>query len=389
MAYWDAAISTSVDGGQPVALHVRTPTSGWAMLVPVRVWARPGPRAHPAGGRGGLHVAPAVSSRHGAVLELQRAAGNRAVAGRLRLPVVQAQRDHPPIKDIAPAGTLDASAWATMHRQARTALAKGDGGTAESLYLRLLADVATVAGVTVLPGFDPKQIHVYRGSATGGLNLSLDRGDEPGHVGWVDAAGTFGVPLDFSKGVPAVQAGLMISPNAFNDEKAMSMRTIRHEMLHVRHRQITLDAVTKWDAAGRRPAFEKWVAKNAKRLRLSDADVALVQKGAHGGQVDTEVLAYVEGFMTEFHLSPPTKAGPSMAFFELLGAVETTKYFTWKQAHAKVKDEALSRLRDYYATLGSAHRQRWKEWVDDGVAKHGADKTGRKEFFAALATFVK
>ena len=58
------------------------------------------------------------------------------------------------------------------------------------------------------------------------------------------------------------------------------MRTIRHEMVHVRHRQITLDAVTKWDAAGRKPAFETWVAKNAKRLKLSDADVVLVQKGA-------------------------------------------------------------------------------------------------------------
>jgi hypothetical protein len=323
------------------------------------------------------------------VLQLQSTAGNRAVAGLLRPPVVQARRDHPPIKDLVPAGTLDASAWATMHGQAKTALAKGDEGTAESLYLRLLADAGTVAGVTVLAGFDPKQIHVYRGTAKAGLNLSLDRGDEPGHVGWVDAAGTFGVPLDFSKSVPAVQAGLMISPNAFHDEKTMSMRAIRHEMLHVRHRQITLDAITKWDAAGRRPAFEKWVPKNAKHLHLSDADVAVVQKGALGGEVDTEVLAYVEGFMTEFHLSPPTKAGSNMAFFELLGAVETTKFLTWKQAHEKVKDEALSRLRDYYDTLGSAHRQRWKQWVDDGVAKHGADKTGRKEFFAALSTFVK
>jgi hypothetical protein len=332
---------------------------------------------------------PAVGSRHGAVLDLQRTAGNRAVAGLLRTPVVQAQRDHPPIKDLVPAGTLDASAWTTVHRQAATALTEGDVSTAESLYLRLLADAAAVAGVTALPGFDPKQINVYRGTAKAGLNLTLDRGDKPGHTAWVDSAGKFGVPLDFSKGVPAVQAGLMISPNAFDDEKAMSMRTIRHEMVHVRHRQITLDAVAKWDAAGRQQTFGKWVAKNAKRLRLSDADVALVQKGALGGQVDTEVLAYVEGFMTEFSLSPPTKEGSRGAFVELLGAVETTKFFTWKQAHEKVKDEAMARLRDYYATLGKAHRQRWKEWVDDGVAQHSADKTGRKEFFAALATFVK
>src|SRR5262245_2720800 len=267
---------------------------------------RPRPRTQLAGRPSGHHVPPAVWSHHRGVLELQRAAGNRAVAGLLRPPVVQAQREHPPIKDIAPAGTLDASAWTALHRTASEALDNGDVSTAEASYLRLLADAATVADVTLLPGFDPKQINVFRGKAQAGLNLTLNRGDEPGHVGWVDTAGTFGVPLDFSTRVPAVQAGMMISPNAFSDEKALSMRTLRHEMLHVRHRQITLDAITKWDAAGRRPAFEKWVPANAKRLHLSAADVALVQKGARGGQVDTEVLAYVEGFMTEFHLAPPT-----------------------------------------------------------------------------------
>ena len=98
----------------------------------------------------------------------------------------------------------------------------------------------------------------------------------------------------------------------------------------------------------------------------------LVQQGAQGGQVNTEVLSYVEGFMTEFHLSPPTKAGTLMAFFELLGAASTSKYPTlWLQAHDTVKDEALSRLRDYDATLGSAHRRLWKEWVDEGVDKYG------------------
>ena len=117
----------------------------------------------------------------------------------------------------------------------------------------------------------------------------------------------------------------MISPGAFADDKAMSMRTIRHEMLHVRHRQITLAAATKWDADGRKKPFGTWVAKHAKRLKLSAADVILVQQGAQGGQVNTEVLSYVEGFMTELHLSPPTKAGTLMAFFELLGAASNVE----------------------------------------------------------------
>jgi hypothetical protein len=263
-----------------------------------------------------------------------------------------------------------------------------DVATAETLYVTLLTDAATVAGITILPGFDPTKIHVVKGSTAPGLNLSLDRGDEPGHVGWVDASGTL-VALDFKQGIPAVEVALTVSPSAFKDEKAMSMTTIRHEMLHARHRQMTMKAVTKWHNAGRKQGFEDWVAKQAKRLGLSDADVVLVQKGSRGGQVNTEVLAYVEGFMTQYHLSQPTRAGTAMAFFELLGAVETKKFLTWQQADPKVRDEAMARLKGYYATLGTAHQDRWKEWVADGVAKYGGDKTGRKEFFAALAAFVK
>jgi hypothetical protein len=353
----------------------------------VQVRVRPGSAVVHAGRHGARRAAPTVGSRHAAVLDLQRAAGNRAVAG-LVTPVVQAKRDFAPIKDLTPSGAIDSSTWTSTHQQARAALAKGDASTAESLYRQLYADAATIAGVATLPGFDPKQITVGR-SAKGGLNLSLDAGDKPGHTGWVDSGGTFGVPLDFSKGVPAVQVGLMVSPSAFKDDKELSMRTIRHEMVHAHHHVMTLDAIKRWDAAGRKPGFEAWVDKHAKDLHLSDVDLVMVKKVAVGGEVDTEVLGYVEGFMTEFHLAPATKAGSGAAFFELLGAVETSKYRTWQQANDKVKKEALARLQDYYGTLDAAHRKHWKDWVDDGVAKSGSDKTGRKEFYAALATFVK
>jgi hypothetical protein len=264
---------------------------------------------------------------------------------------------------------------------------QGRRGDGRSAVLVLLADAATVAGITVLPGFSPKQIHVVKGTTEGGLNLSLDRGDDPGHVGIVDASGKH-VALEFAKKVPAVHVALTISPGAFNDEKSLSLRTIRHEMLHVRHRQLTLAAIAEWHKAKRPDGFGKWVGKNAKRLKLSAADVVLVQQGAKGGQINTEVLAYVEGFMTEYHLTKPTKDGTAMAFFELLGAVETKKFLTWQGADQKVRDEATSRLKGYWSTLGPKHQERWKEWVVDGVAKSRADTTGRKEFFDALAVFV-
>jgi hypothetical protein len=354
------------------------------MLVPVQVRAPARPSAWP--DRRRRHLTPHRAPN--AVLELQRTAGNRAVVGLLAPVAVQRQPDHPPIKDVYPAGTLDAAAWTRTHQEAKAALAKGDAATAEAKYLVLLADAATVAGITILPGFSPTQINVVKGKTAGGLNLSLDRGDDPGHVGIVDASGTH-VALEFAKKVPAVEVALTISPRAFNDDKSLSLRTIRHEMLHARHRQMTLAAVAAWHKAKRPKPFGEWVGKNAKRLKLSDADVVLVQKGAEGGHINTEVLAYVEGFMTEFHLTKPTKAGTEMAFVELLGAVETTKFFTWKNADQKVRDEALARLKGYWATLGAQHQERWKEWVANGVAKNATNKDGRKEFFAALATFVK
>ena len=123
------------------------------------------------------------------------------------------------------------------------------------LYTQLLADAAAVAGITVLPGFDPKVINVIRGGKKApGLNLSLDPGDEPGHVGWVDASGTF-VALDLTKGLPAVNVGMTIGVGAFNADKAMSMRTIRHEMVHARHKVKQLDAITKWHTGSARGAW--------------------------------------------------------------------------------------------------------------------------------------
>jgi hypothetical protein len=330
----------------------------------------------------------APGGRHRAIVDLQQSAGNRAVVRLIQRDTVPTHQVQPPIKDLYASGTLDETAWKTLRRQAVAAAAKGDAAAIE-MYTRLFSDAATTAGVGGLPGFDPAKIHVFDGKAKPGLNLTLEQSGEPGHVAWVDAAGTFGVPFKFDKPLPAVGVGLMIAAQAFKDEKAMSMRTIRHEMVHVGHHLMTLDAIKKWDAAGRKQDFATWVSRNATQLQLSDVDLVLVTKGAVAGWVDTEVLAYVEGFMTEFHRSAPTKDGTAMAFFELLGAVETNKGYTWKQADPKVKREALTRLRSYLTTLDAPHRERWKTWVDDGVAKSSADKTGRKEFYAELATFVR
>jgi hypothetical protein len=54
--------------------------------------------------------------------------------------------------------------------------------------------------------------------------------------------------------------------------------------------------------------------------------------------------------MTDFHRGPATAAQAGPAFFELLGAVETRKLYTWAQTDPAVQVEALTRLREWHRT---------------------------------------
>ena len=83
-----------------------------------------------------------------------------------------------------------------------------------------------------------------------------------------------------------------------------------------------------------------------------------------GGSANTELLAYVEGFMTAFHLTPPPLPPQHALFIDLLGALETTKVDTWRSADEAVRDEALGRLHEYYCnTLDADHRAAFDAWV--------------------------
>jgi hypothetical protein len=325
-------------------------------VVQVQARARPDANAERASRRRGAPGAPVGGSRHGAVLELQRAAGNRAVASVLNAPVVQ--RDN-----------------------------GGDGETDETKYRKLLTDAATAAGLGSLAGFDPGQINRAeldkddnKGTAKPGLNLSLNRGSKAGHTGWVDDAGKYPVNLDLkhAEGVPKVGITMIITAGALLGDQSLAIATIRHEMVHVRHHLMTLDVLKKWDGKGGRRGFDKFLNNNQKRLHLSGLDRALIDEQADDLVSNTEVLGYVEGFMSQFNAKEPT----DLAFFELLGAVRS-KYENWAGAKPEVKDEAISRLRAFYATLDEKHQKRWKDWVNGDRAKH-RDDASRMKFYDRL-----
>jgi hypothetical protein len=317
------------------------------------------------------------------ILQLQRQAGNHAVVNLLQRDT-GSHRENPSVTDLHPAGTMDDAAWTSAYRAAVAA------GTADA-FRPLFRDIAVTARMGALPGFDLSSIPTTDGkTAQPGLNISMSTSDEPGHTGWVDKSGAFGTPLDLSKGVPDVTIAVILSPKALHAEKGLSLGTIRHEMVHVRHKMKVLDALRAWQASGRKSGFEEWLEGFAKKSKMSALDLALVKKGAKDAAANTEVLAYVEGFTNDFHRRRPTSGDAALSFFELLGAVETRRLYTWKQADPAVRQEALTRLREYHATLDADHQRLWKEWLDKQLAAVAAkDTTGRRAFLTELSAFVK
>ena len=153
-----------------------------------------------------------------------------------------------------------------------------------------------------------------------------------------------------------------------NADKGLSLHTVRHEMVHARHKLKVLEAVKDWQSlpVRGRPSFGDWLGQQTRKRKgaMSALDAVLIGKGVQDLAANTEVLAYVEGFVNSYHRRAPTLADSGPAFFELLGAVETDRLFTWAQADPAVKDEALTRLREYHATLDVPRQRLWKQWLD-------------------------
>jgi hypothetical protein len=352
-----------------------------------------------AGPAGRASTVPSPAAR---LLQLQQQAGNRAVVQLLQRQVrgaravpsggvqrkVGSHRENPDIATLQPAGTLDESGWTAAYRAARAK-------PSAQAYQPLVRDVALTAGMDGLgSGFVPGTVPVSDGTtAQPGLNLSLDTSGEAGSTGWVDGKGAFGVPTPGGSSGPLdVAVAIILTPKALAADKGLSLRAARHEMVHARHKAKVLAALRAWRAlpARGRPSFETWLGQQGTKTKdpASALDVALIKAGAQDAAADTEVLGYVEGFLTDYHRRAATMAQAGPAFFELLGAVETRKIYTWGHAAPAVRTEALTRLREYHATLDADHQRRWKEWLDAQLPTAAGDKTGRRDFLVGLTAFV-
>jgi hypothetical protein len=322
-----------------------------------------------------LTARPARRPEH-PVLRLQRTIGNRATRRLLARDdaahptAMKARRGEFPQLTKAYTG-LDEKAWREAVAAAKQALDARDVDKAKELYTRLYQDLAATAAADKL--HDVKAglpINLANADGTGyapGLNLVLGSGGaKPGSTGFVDANGSFNVKLNPKGTRPGI--AIRLYSDAIKADKASSLGTLRHEMLHAYHHELALAALD-----GR---------------KLKGVDKILADEAAGGaGRANTELLAYVEGFMTVFHLLDPAPDPRHPVFVELLGALDTGSLYTWASANKTVRNEALGRLREYYCdTLDAKHRDAFDAWVATQAEKV---KTAKRDPQAMFEHFVR
>jgi hypothetical protein len=276
-------------------------------------------------------------------------------------PMDKRRGEFPQITQAFPAGGMDDKTWRDTVAAAKAALAAGRNDDAIALYTKLYQDLATAAGADALRDVGKGlAVNVAKSDDTGyapGLNLVLGSGgSRGGTTGFVDAGGQFGVTLPAKGAKPHIAIRLWTS--SLGADRTLALGVLRHEMLHAHHHEQALDALAK------------------KAPKPSAVDKVLIDEITGGaGSANTEVLAYVEGFMTTFHLlDPPPKDPRHPVYVELLGVLETTRIWPWKSAKPAIRDEALGRLREYYLhTLDSAHQTAFADWVKAQAAQVDKD----------------
>jgi hypothetical protein len=341
---------------------------------------------------------PSASTPDEPVLRLQRAIGNRATAALLRAP--SKPGEFALVDDLYPSGTMDAATWKTTVASAKDALDGRRTDEARDLYTSLYQDLAKTAAADATGITADLSVNLAKVDDTGykpGLNLILGSGgSKGGSTGFVDSSGHFNVRLDLSSGADVPAIAIRLYSSAFAEDKARSLGVLRHEMAHAHHHQALLELVAKWrstlkpaasdklkaHASSPGNAFESWLKANAKKLKLSPADLALaLETERHQATYKTEVLAYVEEFMTAFGLIQPVPTTHDPIFAQLLGALESGR---WAGAEDDVRKAAEARLDAYYCNVMKPDQRKvFDDWVAEQAAKGGSESM-RDSFIAML-----
>jgi hypothetical protein len=143
--------------------------------------------------------------------------------------------------------------------------------------------------------------------------------------------------------------------------KAQALTVLRHEMVHVEHLNTALKAAQRWQADTKtKSSFDDWLDEKG---GLSDLDTQLVRGAANDKQAQSELLAYTEGFMTEFLLADPPKDNDDAAFLQLFGMFSSSSE-PWANSNGLARSEALGRLQQYFCqALDGPHQEAFERFA--------------------------
>jgi Domain of unknown function (DUF4157) len=298
------------------------------------------------------------------------------------------------IEDPYARGSMDKDKWSGAIDEAIKAVKERRLDDAYKNYEILYSDIAKLADVTKLKDFG---IGINRmdgkvdttTNAKPGLNFSF--AEVPGKAGttfFVKIQGGMEVPkITLDEDAREMRVAIVLYYTSFGRSKEATLGVMRHEMMHVEHNQQTLETIWKFldykrDNKGKKARnFTDWLEGQ----KLPEYQQILIEKAREGGTANSEVLAYVEGFMTQYHLVD-AKEIISFPGLELLGAIENNR---WDNAKDEVKSQAMGRIQQYFLdVLDSDHRVQFSEWIRKQKS-NSHHPPAAKDFFGRLELIVK
>jgi Domain of unknown function (DUF4157) len=298
------------------------------------------------------------------------------------------------IEDPYARGSMDKDKWSRAIDEAIKAVKERRLDDAYKNYEILYSDIAKLADVTKLKDFG---IGINRmdgkvdttTNAKPGLNFSF--AEVPGKAGttfFVKIQGGMEVPkITLDEDAREMRVAIVLYYTSFGRSKEATLGVMRHEMMHVEHNQQTLETIWKFldykrDNKGKKARnFTDWLEGQ----KLPEYQQIIIEKAREGGTANSEVLAYVEGFMTQYHLVD-AKEIISFPGLELLGAIENNR---WDNAKDEVKSQAMGRIQQYFLdVLDSDHRVQFSDWIRKQKS-NSHHPPAAKDFFGRLELIAK
>jgi hypothetical protein len=294
---------------------------------------------------------------HQAVLDLQASIGNAAVTTLLAR---DTDKKTPALKPrfAFVTGQLKPKEWSAKSRLEQFS------------DVAQLADATSIASVASTSTSSINEISDVQvgDAAKPGLNLAK-KYEHDATAGFIVDSSTWRgdiLPAASSGAVPEV--ALVLGPKAFAHDEAYALGTVRHEMEHARHMELSVEWLLKWREAGAKKAFSSWIAEQAIKSKIPPEVLPLIRVEHDSARGDTELLAYIEGFVTTVQYLPErpdlslmlTGSYPhAISQLQELGKPENSG---WTD---KVRTQGLDRIHELCCKgLDDSGRQKLVAWLE-------------------------